>query len=184
MLLFKDMITGDELFSDSFPYKEEDNFYVITAKMIKKASDEIDDSLIGGNKSAEGVDEEGGVAASDSKMVLDVINNARMTETDFGNFKDYATHHLKPFLKLLQAKRIEKGLLEDDQEKIKAWQTSISASVGRKIKNNFGDLQFFVGETLDITGSMAVVQSVEKPGTDDQVHIVMVLKDSCESEKF
>jgi len=58
MIIYKDLVTDTELFSDSFKLKEiEDGFiYEIDVKMVTKSADQIDASAFGGNPSAEGED--------------------------------------------------------------------------------------------------------------------------------
>lgn len=58
MKLFKDIITDEELCTDAFKVDEttSDYFYIITGKNIKEVSD-IDENMIGGNKSQEEEDE-------------------------------------------------------------------------------------------------------------------------------
>ncbi|CAF4432141.1 unnamed protein product, partial [Adineta steineri] len=67
MKLFLDIFTGDELCSDSYPIKlVDDVYYEVEGKNISQSND-IDDSLIGGNKAPEGreaASEEGGVSSS------------------------------------------------------------------------------------------------------------------------
>merc|ERR1712058_19269 len=70
MLVFKDIITGDEMFTDSYKYVEEDDaFYKVIAKNITVKSDDI--TLEGSNPSAEGGDE-GGFGDADTVSGIDV----------------------------------------------------------------------------------------------------------------
>jgi len=56
MLLYKDVITDKELCTDAFKVEETDYFYIIHGKNIKETGD-IDEALIGGNKSEEAEEE-------------------------------------------------------------------------------------------------------------------------------
>merc|ERR1712121_466515 len=53
MIIFKDVVSGDELFSDTFKYKKfQDAMYRVEGKMTTEKTD-VDDSMFGGNASAE-----------------------------------------------------------------------------------------------------------------------------------
>ena len=69
MKLFKDIITDEELCSDAFKIDEttSEYFYIITGKNVKETSD-IDESMIGGNKSQEEEDE-------GTEVVVSVVPN-------------------------------------------------------------------------------------------------------------
>ncbi|PIK48625.1 translationally-controlled tumor protein [Apostichopus japonicus] len=54
MLIYKDMLTNEELFSDSYPMKlVDDLYYRVTGKLTSESTD-VDESVYGGNASAEG----------------------------------------------------------------------------------------------------------------------------------
>ncbi|XP_071839087.1 translationally-controlled tumor protein homolog isoform X1 [Apostichopus japonicus] len=58
MLIYKDMLTNEELFSDSYPMKlVDDLYYRVTGKLTSESTD-VDESVYGGNASAEGGGEE------------------------------------------------------------------------------------------------------------------------------
>ncbi|KAF6040438.1 TPT1 [Bugula neritina] len=58
MIIYKDIISGDELFTDAFKFKVENGIIEMDTRKISKKADDIDDSLIGGNASAEEAAEE------------------------------------------------------------------------------------------------------------------------------
>jgi hypothetical protein len=60
--------------------------------LITKRGESIDDSLIGGNASAEGAGEDEGVSESTVQSGVDVVLNNRLVETGFKNKKDYQTY--------------------------------------------------------------------------------------------
>merc|ERR1711942_352932 len=76
MLVFKDIITGDEMFTDSYKYVEEnDAFYKVIGKNITVKGDDI--QLEGSNPSAEGGDE-GGFGDADTVSGIDVCLHMRL----------------------------------------------------------------------------------------------------------
>merc|ERR1711892_1610511 len=89
MKIYKDVFTGDELFSDTYPMKLVDNcMYEVYGK-----ADDI--QLAGPNASAEEADE--GTDGS-SESGVDLVLNHRLVETGFGSKKDY-TVYLKDYMK-------------------------------------------------------------------------------------
>merc|ERR1712198_294189 len=94
MKIYKDVFSGDELFSDTYPMKLVDNcMYEVYGKHITRTDDEI--QLEGSNASAEEADE-----GTDSNSVsgVDLVLNHRLVETGFGSKKDY-TVYLKDYMK-------------------------------------------------------------------------------------
>merc|ERR1711885_97898 len=60
MRLYKDLFTGKDLCTDAFKMElVDDCYYAVTGKFIVE-DNTVSDEMIGGNKSAEGVDDEGG----------------------------------------------------------------------------------------------------------------------------
>merc|ERR1712183_957505 len=85
MKIFKDVFSGDELFSDTYPMKLVDNcMYEVYGKHITRSQDDI--QLEGSNASAEEADE--GTDGS-SESGVDLVHNHRLVETGFGSKKDY-----------------------------------------------------------------------------------------------
>merc|ERR1711874_486435 len=94
MKIYKDVFSGDELFSDTYPMKLVDNcMYEVYGKHITRMSDDI--QLEGSNASAEEADEG---TESTSESGVDLILNHRLVETGFGSKKDY-TVYLKDYMK-------------------------------------------------------------------------------------
>merc|ERR1712223_2180995 len=76
MIIYKCAISGDELFTDAKKIEEDDHFYKVRGKNISR-KDTIDDSLIGGNASAEEAAEGAEDAAvSGIDLVIDHRYNA------------------------------------------------------------------------------------------------------------
>merc|ERR1711915_607051 len=122
MKIFKDIISGDEMFTDANSYEDiDDAFLMVIGKHITLAADDI--QLDGANPSAEGEGDEGADAGCASSGVDFVLTN-RLMETGFGSKKDYLLY-LKGYMKKLGA--------ELDEEK----------------KPKFKDIQFYTGESQD-----------------------------------
>merc|ERR1711903_203219 len=99
MKIYKDVFSGDELFSDTYPMKLVDNcMYEVYGKHITRTEDDI--QLAGSNASAEEADE-----GTDTNAVsgVDLVLNHRLVETGFGSKKDY-TVYLKDYMKDLLGK--------------------------------------------------------------------------------
>merc|ERR1711970_242100 len=80
MKIFKDVFSGDELFSDTYPMKlVDDCIYEVYGKHITRTEGDI--QLEGSNASAEEADE-----GNDSATVsgVDLVLNHRLVETGFG----------------------------------------------------------------------------------------------------
>ncbi|KAL0075782.1 translationally controlled tumor protein [Phycomyces blakesleeanus] len=146
MLLYTDIITGDEMFSDVYEIKEIDDIaYEVDCKMIQiKEGADVD---IGANPSAEdGAEDE---AEDGVKTVNNVIYNNRLTETSFDK-KSYMTY-LKGYMKAIKA-----HLAETNPERIPVFEKKILAFV-KGIVANFKDYEFYVGESMNPDGMVALL---------------------------
>ncbi|KAI7585437.1 hypothetical protein KC343_g19565, partial [Hortaea werneckii] len=92
MIIYNDLITGDELISDSYNLKEVDGaVYEADCSKITIGGESVD---IGANPSAEEADE----GTDDNKQqVIDVVHSFRLNETSFDK-KSYLSH-LKGYMK-------------------------------------------------------------------------------------
>ncbi|KAI8136981.1 translationally controlled tumor protein [Fennellomyces sp. T-0311] len=144
MLLYNDIISGDEMFSDAYPIKLVDDIaYEVDCQMITISEGEVD---IGANPSAEGGDE--GVEST-SQTVNNVVHSFRLTETSFDK-KSYMSY-IKGYMKALKAK-----LQESNPERIPVFEAKAAALV-KKILGNFKDYEFFVGESMDPEGMVGLL---------------------------
>jgi len=156
MLVFKDAISGDEMFTDSCRLIKKNGLIEIEAKMTSEKSD-IDDSLIGGNASAEEAAE-----AGDSNEVkgFDVAIQNRLVEMPPFDKKGYLAY-VKGYLKAIKKKMEEAGKSADE---IKAFETNAQTyvkSVLKEIKN----MQVFCGESMDPEGMQVLVDYREDGAT-------------------
>jgi len=133
MKLFRDVISGDEMFSDTYKMKlVNEVVYEVYGKLVQRKEGEI--VLAGSNPSAEEADEgtESGVSSG-----VDVVLNHRLAETfAFGDKKGY-TAYLKEYMSKLLVKIKEKC---PDQEDV--FKNNMN-KVMKDLLGRFKDLQFF-----------------------------------------
>ncbi|KAL9555239.1 Translationally-controlled tumor protein [Mucor bainieri] len=168
MLLYKDILTGDELFSDAYPIKEIDDVaYEVDCKMITISEGDID---IGANPSAEGGDDEG--ADSTVETVNNVVYSFRLTPSSFDK-KTYMGY-IKGYMKALKSK-----LNETNPERVAIFEKNATTLV-KKILGNFKDYEFYVGESMDPDGMVALLNYRE----DGVTPFFTFFKDGLKEEKL
>ncbi|WOL18579.1 translationally-controlled tumor protein [Canna indica] len=153
MLVYQDLLTGDELLSDSFIYKEIENgmLWEVEGKWVVKGSCDVD---IGANPSAEGGEEDEGVDDTAVKVV-DIVDTFRLQEQPPFDKKQFVTY-MKRYIKLLTPK------LEDEKQAL--FKKHIEGAT-KFLLSKISDLQFFVGESMHDDGSM--VFAYYKDGATD-----------------
>ncbi|KAI9574456.1 translationally controlled tumor-associated [Boletus coccyginus] len=146
MLLYQDVVTGDEMFSDAFPVKLIDDIaYEVDCKtIIVKPGADID---IGANPSAEDQDE---ALEDGAKQVNDVVHSFRLQEVSKFDKKGYLTH-IKDYMK-----KVKKHLEEHHPDGVKEFETGAAAYV-KKIVANLKDYDFYNGESMDPNGMVALL---------------------------
>jgi len=157
MLVYQDLLTGDELLSDSFPYTEIQNgaLWEVEGKWVGKGPVDVD---IGANASAEGTDADEVVDDSVVKVV-DIIDTFRLQEQPPFDKKQFVAY-VKKFIKLLGSK------LEGEQAaEFKKGIEGATKYLLSKIK----DLQFFVGESM--ADDSVLVFAYYKDGAADPTFI-------------
>ncbi|KAA8536831.1 hypothetical protein F0562_029309 [Nyssa sinensis] len=142
MLVYQDLLTGDELLSDSFPYKEIENgmLWEVEGKWVVQGAVNVD---IGANPSAEGADEDEGVDDQAAKVV-DIVDTFRLQEQPAFDKKQFVAY-MKKYIKLLTPK------LESEQQGL--FKKHIEGAT-KFILSKLSDLQFFVGESMHDDGTM------------------------------
>ncbi|EIE86492.1 hypothetical protein G6F46_005452 [Rhizopus delemar] len=144
MLLYSDVISGDEMCSDAFPIKVIDDIaYEVDCKMITVEEGNID---IGANPSAEGGDED---VESSAQTVNNVVHSFRLVETQFDK-KSYMTY-IKGYMKALK-----KELQETKPDRVEAFEKG-AASLVKRILTNFKDYEFYTGESMNPDGMVALL---------------------------
>jgi len=173
MLVYKDIISGDELFSDSYPIKcIDDLYYEVEGKNISMSCD-IDEALIGGNKAqeAESVEEDESVVSS-AVQGINIVLTHKLVETGFtkDSFKDW----LKTYMK-----ELKKRLTEKNPARVDAFTKGMTV-FAKEILTKFGDFRFYIGERMDPEG-MIILMNYRK---DNITPYFIFFKDGLEEEKF
>ncbi|EGO01917.1 hypothetical protein SERLA73DRAFT_177548 [Serpula lacrymans var. lacrymans S7.3] len=141
MLLYEDLLTGDEMFSDAFPLKLIDDIvYEVNCAMITVKEGDVD---IGANPSAE--EQEEALEAGEEK-VNNVAHSFRLQPTSFDK-KSYLTY-LKGYMKAV------KGKLPADR--VEAFEKGAGA-YAKKVVGNFKDFEFYTGENMNPDGMVALL---------------------------
>ncbi|KAI4176673.1 MAG: hypothetical protein Q9188_006338 [Gyalolechia gomerana] len=169
MIIYKDIVTGDEIISDTFNLVEKDDaVYEVDCKKVTVGNENFD---TGANPSAEEAEE--GVEDG-NKQVIDVVHYFRLNflgdeasgTRAFGTKKDYMGQ-LKTYMKKVVTKLKEGGA---DEEKIKAFQTGAQNYYTKHIAPNFKDFDFYAGESMDPEG-MVVLLNYREDGITPYVTI-------------
>ncbi|KAH7573565.1 hypothetical protein ACOSP7_007315 [Xanthoceras sorbifolium] len=136
MLVYQDLLTGDELLSDSFPYKEIQNgmLWEVEGKWVVQGAVDVD---IGANPSAEGADADEGVDDQAVKVV-DIVDTFRLQEQPPFDKKQFVAL-MKKVIKLLTPKL--------DAEKQEEFKKNIEGAI-KYLLPKLSDFQFFVGESM------------------------------------
>ncbi|XP_034940931.1 translationally-controlled tumor protein homolog [Chelonus insularis] len=172
MKIYKDVITGDEMFSDTYKMKlVDDVIYEVYGRVVTRSNNDF--KIDGFNPSAEEADE--GIDKTVESGV-DVVLNHRLVETFcFGDKKSY-TLYLKDYMKKLVARLEEKA-----PDQVEIFKTNMN-KVMKDILSRFNDLQFFTGESMDCDGQVAMMEYREIDGNSTPV--LMFFKHGLEEEKF
>ncbi|KUI54376.1 hypothetical protein VP1G_01735 [Cytospora mali] len=147
MLIYTDIITGDEMISDSYDLKEVDGIvYEADCAMIEEGAINVD---IGANASAE----EGEEAVEDASIkVNNIVHSFRLASTSFDK-KSYLGY-LKGYMKSVKTALKEAG---KSDEEVKAFETGASKYVKEKLLPSFKDFEFYTGESMNPDGMVALL---------------------------
>ena len=153
MLVYQDLLTGDELLSDSFPYREIENgiLWEVDGKWVVQGAIDVD---IGANPSAAGGGDDEGVDDQAVKVV-DIVDTFRLQEQPPFDKKQFVTL-MKRYIKNLSAKL--------DAEKQEEFKKNIEGAT-KYLLGKLKDLQFFVGESMHDDGGL--VFAYYKDGATD-----------------
>ena len=175
MKIFKDVFSGDELFSDTYPIKlVEDCIYEVTGKHETRTEGEI--QLEGSNASAEGADADEGADGPGSVSGIDIVLNHRLTETGFGSKKDYMVY-LKDYMK-----KVVKYLEDNDRgSEVETFKKNING-VMKDLLGKFKDLSFYTGESMDADAMILILDYREVDGEEKPVFLAF--KHGISEEKY
>ncbi|KAG8891002.1 hypothetical protein FRB98_000011 [Tulasnella sp. 332] len=164
MLLYSDIISGDEMFSDAFPLKEVDDivFEVDCQLVTVKAGADVD---IGANPSAEEADE---ALEEGSSQVNNVVHSFRLQQTSYDK-KSYLSHlkvgktHMSintawTHMNMSQGymKAVKSELQNTKPERVEHFEKGAQA-YAKKIVANFKDYEFYVGESMNPDATVALL---------------------------
>lgn len=175
MIIYKDIITQDELFTDSNKLKlVEDCLYEVTCTHVTRRQGEI--VLAGANPSAE--DDGADMGTDDNtESGLDLVLNQKLQVTSFdkASFRTY----LKTYTKSLQEKWKAKELSPEQLEEYKNKFTNAVKLVLPKL----GDVEFYIGESCNPDGMVALLEYRDKPDGSGEEAIMIFFKHGLEAEK-
>ncbi|KAL1967425.1 hypothetical protein VTN77DRAFT_3210 [Rasamsonia byssochlamydoides] len=148
MIIYKDILSGDELLSDTYKIKEVDGvLWETDCRKYLKGAETF--QLEGANPSATGEDDEGGDAEGVQTMVHDIEEQFRLVwlkqEEGMKPSKEAFKAHLKSYVKAINNKLKERGASE---ETIKEFQTGATTAV-KKILANYDNYDVFMGQSMD-----------------------------------
>ncbi|XP_056145017.1 translationally-controlled tumor protein homolog isoform X1 [Lampris incognitus] len=169
MIIYKDIVTGDEMFSDIYKVKESSNgiLFEVEGKMVSR-TDELDESLFGSNASAEEQTEacEGATVSG-----VDIVLNHKLQETAFTK-QSYKTY-IKEYMKLIKT-----TLEEKNPERVQPFVKGAPDEI-KNIIANFANYQFFTGESMNPEGMIGLLDY--RP--DGTTPYMIFFKDGLEVEK-
>ncbi|XP_075055834.1 translationally-controlled tumor protein [Mixophyes fleayi] len=168
MIIYKDKLTGDEMFSDIYKITLNGLCFEVDGKMVTREEGAIDDALIGGNASAECADE-----GSESTTVrgIDIILNHKLQQTVFT--KESYKQYIKNYMKSIKA-----DLEKTCPDRVKPFMTGAAEKV-KQILADFKNYEFFIGETMNPDGMVALLDFRE----DGLTPYLVFFKDGLELEK-
>ncbi|KIV99710.1 uncharacterized protein PV09_08641 [Verruconis gallopava] len=159
MIIYKDILTDDEIISDVFDLKEVDGaVYEADCKTIKVGGETFD---TGANASAEEADE-----GTDDQVEtkIDVVYSFRLQPTNFDK-KGYLAY-LKGYMKSVKEKLKENGA---DESEIAAFEKGAQA-YAKKVVASFKDWEFYTGESMNPDG-MVVLLNYREDGITPYVAV-------------
>ncbi|TPX18547.1 uncharacterized protein E0L32_011585 [Thyridium curvatum] len=169
MIIYTDILTGDEIISDSYDLKLVDDIvYEADCAMITEGGVEVD---IGANASAEEAEE----ALEDQAVkVNNIVHSFRLQSTSFD--KKSFLGYLKGYMKAVKAALQEAG---KSAEEVKAFETGASKFVKDTLLPNFKDYEFYTGESMNPDGMVVLLNYRE----DGVTPYIMVWKHGLKETK-
>ncbi|CAK8697845.1 translationally-controlled tumor protein homolog [Clavelina lepadiformis] len=146
MIIYKDILTGDEMLSDTYQIKEVmEILWKVNCQKKTITATKIDDKLIGGNASQEEQQEclEEGSSSTEMDIVADYQLQS-MPPFDRKGFLNY----FKPYCKKVLKKLEEQG----ETEKAAEFKAKAPAAVAY-LSKNIKDFDIYSGESSDVDGS-------------------------------
>ena len=148
MIVYRDIISGDEFLSDAFvlkPVVDTDGTTVeglmcVDSKNIVKGGADID---IGCGGAFGGDDPDAG-GSSDAETVNNVIDSFQLTETQVGTANDFKAW-IKEYMNAVVLKLREKKIPKEDIQAFKA----AAPGIAKYFLTRFSDVQFYLGPNFN-----------------------------------
>ncbi|KAJ8253362.1 hypothetical protein GJAV_G00212090 [Gymnothorax javanicus] len=169
MRIYKDLLTGDEMFSDAYPMSEAGDGMLIEVKgKFVTRTDHIDDKAIGGNASAENVEES---ALPSTTSGLNIVLGSKLVQTYFTK-KEYKTY-IKQYVK-----KIVEELQKCNPDRVPGFKAG-AATVVLELIAKVESCEFYIGESMDPDGMVAILEYRE----NDTPYMIF-FKDGLTEEKY
>lgn len=171
MKIYSDIVTGDEMFTDTYKMKLVDEvIYEVYGKLVTRKEGDI--VIEGSNPSAEEADEG---TETTTQTGVDVVLNHRLQECfAFGDKKSF-TLYLKEYMK-----KVLDHLQSNAPDQVDVFKTNMNKAM-KEILGRFKELQFFTGETMDPDGMIALCEYRDVEG--QQIPVFMFFKHGLREEK-
>lgn len=170
MIIYKDLFSQDELFTDIYPMETiDDTIFKLKGKLKSESAGEVSDALIGGNASAEGTDADDATGEAASVSGIDVVLANRLVSFEMGK-KDFIKH-IKEYSGRLMAK-----LTEDDPTQTDVFKKG-SAKFVKELIGEYKEWEFYCGESMNPDGMLVMVK------WDGETPYVYLFKHGLEAEK-
>ena len=173
MKVFYDVLSNDELFSDS--YKPTELFdgvaYEIASKLVVKGVGDID---IGRGGQFGGKDEDDEGVEDKAEKVNDIVDGFKYMETSFTK-ADYMTY-IKSYLK-----KIKTHLEEKNPDRVAGFMAGAKEMIGW-ITKNFDEFQFFLSESNEMENAMIILAHYKNP--EDYAPHFVYFKDGLKAVTF
>ncbi|CAH8563285.1 unnamed protein product [Schistosoma turkestanicum] len=169
MIVFKDLISGDELFSEGHKPKLVDDVIYEVDSEFQFVSNGVDDRLIGANPSGEGDDDE---VCETKERVIGLVHGSRLVPCP--SFKEHYKSHLKSYLKAIKT-----HLQEKNPARVEIFENGIKTYM-RDVFKNIDDYEFYMGETCNSQG-MVVLMNFR---SDGMTPYFVFFKDGLVEEKY
>merc|ERR1712126_409227 len=180
MILYKDCFTNFDVFTDVFKMElVDDLYYKVYGKYIEEDSS-VDDSVFGGNKSAEAEDD--GEAEDNKVFIPDIVSANKLQQVPTMVSKaDYKT-----YIKGYVGKLIKK-VGEEDADRAAFLKANINEKFVMPMLKDFKLLRFYAsdGDEYDLEGGIVYMKQDEEDGkeTKGTTLTCFILKDSLCEEK-
>lgn len=149
MIIYEDIFTGNEIFSDAYPCKLIDDFVWEAEGMNIVIDNSIDDAAIGGNASAEDASEGGADDSKETAINLVYAFKLKKYELD----KKAYTAHIKGYGKKLVEKMKANGATDEEMDAFKA---KMAKKCGEIVKN-FKDYDVYIHEDYNEDGMLPLL---------------------------